>query len=127
MGEGPGDVWRMRLSSRRELDGALAELVAGLREARAHGVPAVLIDARAYAGPIPSVTERWQSAEAFASAAGGRCKVAVVARPEYLDPTNFGVLVAQNRGLALATFVSEELALEWLTAAPQPVRDPIGT
>ena len=41
-------------------------------------------------------------------------KVAVVARPEHLDPQRFGELVAQNRGVNLRGFTDVQSAEEWL-------------
>jgi hypothetical protein len=41
-------------------------------------------------------------------------KVAVVARPERVDPERFAEMVAQNRGINLRIFTSVEDATEWL-------------
>jgi hypothetical protein len=41
-------------------------------------------------------------------------KVAIVARPERVDPERFADMVAQNRGINLRTFTNFEEAEEWL-------------
>src|SRR5215510_3741990 len=46
-------------------------------------------------------------------------KVAVVARPERVDPERFADMVAQNRGINLRTFTSVEDATEWLLKEQQ--------
>jgi hypothetical protein len=43
-------------------------------------------------------------------------KVAVVARPERVDPEKFADKVAQNRGINLRSFTNAEDAREWLLA-----------
>src|SRR5215471_13855626 len=41
-------------------------------------------------------------------------KVAVIARPERVDPEKFADVVAQNRGINLRSFTNVEEAREWL-------------
>ena len=53
-------------------------------------------------------------AEAWAMAAGGRVRLALVAPPEHIDPGKFGVTVAANRGMVRDVFVAEAEAIAWL-------------
>ncbi|MDX1440414.1 MAG: hypothetical protein R3284_10985, partial [Rubricoccaceae bacterium] len=50
----------------------------------------------------------------WAEAAHGAVRVALLARPEMLDPERFGVTVAANLGFTADAFTSEEEALAWL-------------
>jgi hypothetical protein len=43
-------------------------------------------------------------------------KVALYVRPDFLDPKKFGILVAQNRGLAVDAFTDRPAAVDWLLA-----------
>src|SRR5262249_40441058 len=43
-----------------------------------------------------------------------RIKVALVCRPEQIDPKKIGVLVAQNRGVSVDSFTDLCAAEEWL-------------
>ena len=42
--------------------------------------------------------------------------MAIVARPELIDPQKIGVLMAQNRGATGDVFTTEAAALAWLDA-----------
>jgi hypothetical protein len=44
-------------------------------------------------------------------------RVAVVARPELIDPQKIGVLMAQNRGVNGDVFSTESAAIAWLDNA----------
>jgi hypothetical protein len=46
--------------------------------------------------------------------AAGAVRIAVVAKPEMIDPHMFGITVANNRGLISDAFTSEADALAWL-------------
>ncbi len=43
-----------------------------------------------------------------------KLQIAVVDRPERVDPKMFGVMVAQNRGVNVLGFTNVEDAVEWL-------------
>ena len=64
--------------------------------------------------PPPTLMERFDFAVQWAGAAEAGICVAVVARPEMIDPHKFGVTVARNRGLIADVFTSEADALAWL-------------
>jgi hypothetical protein len=53
-------------------------------------------------------------AQAFAQAARSAVKLALVVRPEMMDPDKFEVTVAKNRWLVGDVFDSEKDALAWL-------------
>lgn len=53
---------------------------------------------------------------AWAEAAQGMLRVAIVVSPEFVDPEKFGVIAAANFGLVGNVFDSEAGALAWLEA-----------
>ena len=59
-------------------------------------------------------------AERWASISHG-LHLAIIARPELIDPNHFGVTVASNRGLSANVFTSEPDAIAWLLE-PTPKR-----
>ena len=67
--------------------------------------------------PIPTVIERFEAAIHGAKVAAELSRVALVARPEFIDPGKFGVQVARNRGLNAEIFTDCRKALEWLQAS----------
>ena len=84
--------------------------------ARKKGIPNVMVVASTLGRgrPSPSQAERFFCASQWAEASRGCVRVALVIRPEMVDPSKFGTLVATNRGMAFAVFESEAEAREWL-------------
>ena len=62
----------------------------------------------------PQIIDRFNFIHVWARAADGKVCVALVARPEMIDPQRFGVTVAANAGLTANIFASEAEALRWL-------------
>lgn len=62
----------------------------------------------------PSLLDRFLLAEEWADAAKGEVTLALVVKPEHIDPRHFGVVVATDAGLVTETFTTEHEALEWL-------------
>jgi len=73
----------------------------------------LLIDYTEAYGEI-SLWDRYFLGERAQIFAYHRIKVAVVARPDQLDPRRFGDIVAQNRGVNYRSVPNAEDALEWL-------------
>lgn len=97
------------------LDEATAHIDALLRHAREAGLEQLLVDIRALTGyPVPSLVERYLITTRWAGTAAGALAVAMLVRPELIDPGKFGVLVARNRGLHCDVFARECEALGWL-------------
>ena len=95
-----------------EAAGKVIEVIAFAREQRMHNL---LIDTTRWTGhQSPDTVERYTWAQAFAEAARSTVKLAMVVRPEMVDPDNFEVTVARNRGLMGNVFDSERDALAWL-------------
>jgi hypothetical protein len=62
----------------------------------------------------PGLAVRHSMVREWASAANGQVSIAMVARPEFIDPNKFGVTVAMNFGLVGDVFETEEEAMAWL-------------
>ena len=104
-----------RLSGHGPLEEAASKVIEAITFSRAQGIRNLLIDTTRWSGhPNPDTLERFDWAEAFAKAALTKVKVAMVVRPEFMDPEKFEVTVARNRGLLGNIFESEQDALAWL-------------
>jgi hypothetical protein len=92
------------------------EMVAdAMRHARDLGLHGLLVNTLGFSGfTSPSIFGRHLLAVKWAEAAGSRLHVAVVTRPELLDPQKIGVVMAQNRGVSGDVFTNEAEALAWL-------------
>jgi hypothetical protein len=108
-----------------ELGEALT-LTEGFLEACAqHQLSKVVVDTRLVTGTL-TLTERFRYADVLAGrvielVGLGRLKppqLAYVGSPPILDPEEFGVLVALNRGVSIKTAPTVADALAWLGLAP---------
>ena len=87
----------------------------GIVYCRENGIRRLLLDTTKLSGFGPIGTaERFAIGETLARAAMAAVKVAMLVRPELLDPELFGITVARNRGLFSNAFPSESEALKWL-------------
>ena len=74
----------------------------------------LLIDATRLTGfPPPTIFERYEFVHEWAREARG-VAVAMIARPEHIDPEKFGVTVAHNAGLRCDVFTGGSEALAFL-------------
>jgi hypothetical protein len=92
------------------------EMVAeATRHARELGLQSLLVNTQGITGfSPPSIFGRHAMAVKWAESAGSRMHVAVVARPELVDPQKIGVIMAQNRGVSGDVFTNEADAIAWL-------------
>lgn len=102
---------------------AAAELVTvALAYARAQGIKELLVNATGVTGfPSPTLSERYFIVDNWARVVRGAVRVAMVLRPEYIDPQKFGVTVAFNRRFIADVFELEEPALAWLGSGAPPL------
>jgi hypothetical protein len=99
------------------LDAAVDVVSAALEYAREQGARDLLVNLTSLTGfESPNLFQRFALIEKWVVAAGGVVRLAMVVRPELIDPGRFGVTVAANRGLVCDVFVSEEKAEIWLDA-----------
>ena len=104
-----------RMSGNGPLVVAAGKVIEAITFAREQGLTHLLIDTTKWLGHAsPDTLERYDVASAFSKAAGSEVKVAMVVRPEMMDPEKFEVTVATNRGMIGNVFDSEKDALAWL-------------
>ena len=104
-----------RLSGHGPLTKAASKVMEAITFCREQGMRHLLIDTTSWTGHAsPDTLERFNVARAFTEAAHSAVKLAMVVRPEMMDPDKFEVTVATNRGLAGNVFDSEKDALAWL-------------
>ena len=104
-----------RLSGHGPLERAAVKVMEVIAYSREQGIHNLLIDTTGWTGhKSPDTLERYYVAQAFAEAARREVKVAMVVRPEMMDPEKFEVTVAKNRWMVGNVFDSEQDALAWL-------------
>jgi hypothetical protein len=104
-----------RLSGQGPLEEAASKVMEVIAFSREQRMRNLLIDTTNWTGhKSPDTWERFAWAQAFAEAARSTVKLALVVRPEMMDPDKFEVTVARNRGLMGNVFDSEKDALAWL-------------
>ena len=104
-----------RLQGHGPLEEAAGKVIEVITFSRQQKMRNLLVDTTGWTGhKSPDTLERYYVAQAFAEAAHGEVKVAMVVRPEMMDPDKFEVTVAKNRWLVGNVFDSEKDALAWL-------------
>ena len=92
-----------------------------IQTAREMGLADLLVNTTGLTGfPLPSVFARYSMATRWAETAGAALRVAMVARPEIIDPQKIGILMMQNRGGNGDVFTNEADALVWMEARLGP-------
>ena len=104
-----------RLLGHGPLEEAAGHVIKAITYARDQRVSKLLIDTTKWTGhESPDTLERYTFAAMFAKSAASAVKIAMIVRPEMMDPEKFEVTVAVNRGLKGNVFDSESDALAWL-------------
>ena len=97
------------------LEQAIAQISRAIGYCRQAKHERLLIDITALSGfKSPPIGARYWFVQEWAREADGQVTIAMVARPDYIDPEKFGVLIAANAGLKGNVFASEPEALDWL-------------
>ena len=98
-----------------KLDEAVELVDQAIAYAREQRIPRLFVNAAGLTGfPSPSLPERYFLARKFAATAQGAVQMAIVIRPEMIDPERFGIMVARNAGMNADVFTAEREALAWL-------------
>lgn len=92
------------------------DLVAdAMKQARELDLRSLLVNTSGLTGmSAPTIFARHALAVKWAENAGSQLHVALIARPELIDPQKIGVLMAQNRGVSGDVFTNEQAAIAWL-------------
>jgi len=89
---------------------------AALEVACGQGLREVVVDVTGLTGfASPAASQRFFLITQWAQTVHGRARVAVIARPEFIDPRRFGNTVAANRGFQAQVFAAEADAVAWLS------------
>jgi hypothetical protein len=98
---------------------AVAMVAEAMRYARSLDLIELLVNTNGLTGfASPDVFARYEMVGQWVPSAGAVLKVAMVCRPEIIDPQKIGVVMAQNRGIAAEVFTNESAAIAWLDAIP---------
>jgi hypothetical protein len=82
---------------------------------------AILVDARAITGRVPTILDRFEMGVRIARhylETDPRIRLAVVGHEPMIHPDRFGELVARNRGADARVFTDGTEALDWLLRRP---------
>jgi hypothetical protein len=74
----------------------------------------LLADIRPLTGFTPTTQERYEFGRYAAEICRNLVRVSVVGTADQLDPEQFAVRVARNRGLQIRVFTDAKAAVEWL-------------
>src|SRR5215510_711649 len=97
------------------LQRALEMVTDAIAFAREHRIGKLLVNTSNLTGyEPPDLATRYFYVHDWARAAARHVRIALVARPEMIDPQKFGITVAANLGFIAEVFTSEEDALKWL-------------
>jgi hypothetical protein len=110
-----------RPKGRMSLEAAAEQVTAAIAHARAHGIKELFVNATGLTGfGPPNLSERYFIVDNWARVARGAIRLAMVVRPEFIDPQKFGVTVALNRRFIVDVFELEAPALAWLGSHEPP-------
>jgi hypothetical protein len=114
-----GDIAVFRPQASMSLDQAIWLVKSAIESARDRQIRKLVVVTSGLDGfASPSIASRHLLAREWAGATGGTVQIAVVAKPEMIDPQKFGVVVATNFGARANAFVEEADAIAWLRATP---------
>jgi stage II sporulation SpoAA-like protein len=109
-----GDYIAFRPTGKVTLERAVEMVMDAIAFAREHRIRKLLVNTANLTGyEPPSLTARYFFIHDWARAARD-VRIALVTRPERIDPQRFGITVAANLGPVIEVFTSEEDALKWL-------------
>jgi hypothetical protein len=116
MGSLPGfevkDAYALfRPSGRASVESFLALIESAVRACQSEGVTKMLLDARKLEHPPLTTHQIFAFATGLAAFWDRRIRLAIVSRPDQMDPERFGRLVAGNRGLHFSSHLDEADAL----------------
>ena len=110
-----------RPRGRMSLDEAVQVVDVAIAHARDARIARLMVNGTRLTGfDPPTLSERFYLVEKWAHTARGKIRLAMVVRPEMIDPRKFGVTVAMNRRLIADVFVAERSATAWLESDDLP-------
>ncbi|MGH8184474.1 MAG: hypothetical protein ACREPH_12525 [Rhodanobacteraceae bacterium] len=103
------------MTGQQQLQDGVHRIADAITRTKVAGLDKLLVDIRCITGvEPPSVDARlWLMGE-WARAGRGSVRVAMVTRPEFIEPDRFGIAAGLNAGFSSNVFESEDRALDWL-------------
>lgn len=110
-----GEVARFRLTGGQVLEEGVHQIADAITRTKEFGLDKLLVDITAITGvEPPGVNMRlWLMGE-WVKVGRGSVRVAMVARPEFIDPDRYAVIAGMNAGFVNNVFETEAQALDWL-------------
>jgi hypothetical protein len=105
-----------RPGGRTSVQSFLSLLEGAVGACQSHGVTKLLVDARKLDHPTLTTHQIFAFATGLATFWDRSIKLAMLSRPDQIDPEQFGRLVAGNRGLHFSSHLNEADALKALLA-----------
>jgi len=110
-----GEVAVLRIVGEHTLQQTVEAVIAAIGRAREQRAEKLLVDITTISGfDPPTLAARHEFVAKWAAAGRSHVRLAMVVRPEFLDPDRFCVIRAANLGLAYNLFDNEERARAWL-------------
>jgi len=122
-----GEVARFRLTGEQELEAGVHRIADAISRTKASGLDKLLVDITAIMGvDPPGVDMRYWLMDEWSRVGRGSVRVAMVARPEFIEPDRYAVIAGMNAGFVNNVFETEAQALDWLLGRrggkpPKPV------
>jgi hypothetical protein len=110
-----GEVARFRLTGEHVLEDGVHQIADAIVRTKESGYDKLLVDITAITGVEPPGVDRryWLMGE-WAKAGRGSVRVAMVARPEFIEPDRYAVIAGMNAGFTNNVFETEAEAMDWL-------------
>lgn len=114
-----GDRGEFRIAGEFALEVAGALVTRSIEHTRRSGIRKLMVVSTGITGfAPPSLGVRYFLVQEWAKAATGLVRLALVVKPEFIDPEQFGVTVAKNLGAQMRPFLTEAEAIQWLNSTP---------
>jgi hypothetical protein len=110
-----GEVARFRLTGEQVLEEGVHQIADAIIRTKESGLDKLLVDITAITGvEPPGVNTRYWLMGEWSRVGRGSVRVAMVTRPEFIDPDRYAVIAGMNAGFVNNVFETEAQALDWL-------------
>ena len=111
-----GELAILRVIGEHSLQQTVAAVTASIGQVCEQGASKLLVDITAISGfAPPTLAARHEFVADWARAGRSHVRLAMVVRPEFMDPDRFCVICAANLGMAYNLFDDEQRARAWLS------------
>jgi hypothetical protein len=111
-----GELAVLRVLGEHSLQQTVTAVTAAIGRAREQGAGKLLVDITGISGfGPPTLAARHEFVAEWARAGRSHVRLAMVVRPEFMDPDRFCVILAANLGMSYNLFDNEQRARTWLS------------